>query len=158
MGVFGIYRAFKKGLQTSSVYSTPSKEHKIPSQHVHTPAPAEICATFLLSLQQTLCVNPMHVKTSVSSSSLRSAYSYQKFLVSLKIPRHAFSARCCNTSKSLIGSEHAVSLYTQTSREVRSGDREGQSTGPPCSTHCLSPPVQAMSDSAEKMRWCPSCA
>jgi hypothetical protein len=62
----------------------------------------------------------------------------RKFLVSPQISRQAFSARCCNASKSTIGAKYTKVFRcpnSQKSRGLRSGDRAGQSTVPPCPIH-----------------------
>jgi hypothetical protein len=56
-----------------------------------------------------------------------------------QLSRQAFSTRCCNTSKSLIGAEYIKVFkcpYSQKSRGLRSGNRARQFTGSPRPIHC----------------------
>jgi hypothetical protein len=56
-----------------------------------------------------------------------------KIPVFTRISWQAFSARCCNTSKTLIGAEYTKVCrcpHSQRSRRLRSGDRAGHLSGP----------------------------
>jgi hypothetical protein len=70
----------------------------------------------------------------------------------------AFYTHCCNTSKSLISAEYGKVFrysHSQKSRGLRSGSCrpvDWVSTSYALLIECL---VQMLSDSAEKMRWCP---
>jgi hypothetical protein len=64
--------------------------------------PAEIWVIFMLSLQQTLCVVPMHVNKTFSSFSHRKCALYQKFILLESPDRHEISIHGSNTSMLLI--------------------------------------------------------
>jgi hypothetical protein len=69
-----LYRVLKKRLQTIRACSAHLSER----------------AMLVLSLQQMFCVVPMHVNTTSSSSSLRSAYSFRNSWFNLECPdRHS---------------------------------------------------------------------
>jgi hypothetical protein len=77
----------------------------------------------------------------------------------VRISSVAFSARCCNTSKSLTGAGHTKVFrcpQNRISRGIRSGDSAGQLTGPARPVHC-SPKAWfwCCLNNAENMRWCP---
>jgi hypothetical protein len=99
--------------------------------------PAEIWPMFVWSLQQILCVVPMHFNTTFSSAPHRGAHSVEDSWFH-SISRQAFSTRC-NASKSFICAEFTKvfsCLHSQKSRKLRSGDRAGQLAGPPRPIHC----------------------
>jgi hypothetical protein len=78
-----------------------------------------------------------------------------------RISWQAFSTRCCNTSKSLIGAEYTKVFrcpHSQESRGLRSRDRAGQLTGPPRHIYC-SPKVWFRCYLTVRRKWggAPSC-
>jgi hypothetical protein len=71
------------------------------------------------------------------------------------LARQALSIHCCNTSKSLSGTEYTKVCrcpHSQKSRGLRSGDNAGQLTGRPWFIHC-SPKVQFRCCLAVQRKW-----
>jgi hypothetical protein len=73
-----------------------------------------------------------------------------------RISWHAFSSRCCNTTKSLIGAEHTEVLGVPTAKNPE--DQAGQLNGPSRSIHC-SPKIWFRCCLAIWRKWseAPSC-
>jgi len=88
--------------------------------------------SFVLPLPQMLCVAPRNINTTSSFSSHTKAYFFKNLCFHTNISR-TFLTRCCNNSKSLIGSEYTKVCRCHHSRNsggLRSGDRAGQATRP----------------------------
>ena len=84
------------------------------------PMPAEIWVIFMLSLQQMLCVVPMHVNKTFSSFSHRKCTLFQKFILLESPERHEISNHGSNSSMSLI-----ILEYTEVSEWPHSQNSTG---------------------------------
>jgi len=76
--------------------------------------PADIWVIFMFSLQQRLCVVPMHVNKTFSSFSHRKCALFPKFILLESPDRHEISIHGSNTSMSLIISEYTEVLWVAT--------------------------------------------
>jgi len=88
------------------------------------PMPAEVWVIFMLSLQQMLCVVPMHVNKTFSSFSHRKCALFQKFILLESPDRHEISFHGSNTSMSLMIMEDTEVFewsHSQNSRGLKSG-------------------------------------
>jgi hypothetical protein len=92
---------------------------------------AETWAKFVSSLQQMLCLVPMHFNTTFSSSSPWGAHSVENSWFHLNPLIGIFYSLCRNAFNSLIGVEYTKDFrcpHGQKSGGLRSGDRAGQLT------------------------------
>jgi hypothetical protein len=83
----------------------------------------EIWAMFVWSLQQMLCLVPMHFNTTFSCSSHRGARSVENPWFHSD-SWQAFSTRCCNTTMSLIGAEYTKVVLVPTAKHSEDSGQE----------------------------------
>jgi hypothetical protein len=99
--------------------------NKVPvNKYKKKPIPAEVWMIFMLSLQQMLCVVPMHVNKTFSSFSYRKCALFQKFILLESPHRHEISFHGSNTSMSLMIMEYTEVFewpHSQNSRGLKSG-------------------------------------
>jgi hypothetical protein len=93
--------------------------------NVPKPVLAEIWVIFVLSLKQILCVVPGHVNRSFNYSSHRRCVLFEKFFLNLLTG----ILWCCNTCKSLPGSEYATKVFSVLALSASEPDLDQLRTG-----------------------------